>query len=169
MAVVKAHDGVELVVYPIGGGLINWILKLPRGSAGPLPGDVDWNEPASRDDALDSVASWNLPWLNARDLIARTETILGYPMVDRAPLPTWGSGRVTLLGDAAHPMYPVGSNGGSQSILDARTLADQLAESRRGGATGLRGKTTSRNRRSRCSQPRNVRSRNHPAGYRGCH
>lgn len=135
MAVVKAPDGVELVVYPIGGGLINWILKLPRGSAGPLPGDVDWNERASRDDALDSVASWNLPWLNAGDLIAHTETILGYPMVDKAPLPTWGAGRVTLLGDAAHPMYPVGSNGGSQSILDARTLADQLA---RAGEEGLR-------------------------------
>jgi 5-methylphenazine-1-carboxylate 1-monooxygenase len=135
MAVVKAIDGVELVVYPVGGGLINWILKLPRGSAGPLPGDVDWNEPASREDALDSVASWNLPWLNARDLIERTETILGYPMVDRSPLPTWGSGRVTLLGDAAHPMYPVGSNGGSQSILDARTLADQVANA---GVEGLR-------------------------------
>jgi 5-methylphenazine-1-carboxylate 1-monooxygenase len=135
MAVVKARDGVELVVYPIGGGLVNWILKLPRGSAGPLPGDVDWNEPASRDDALNSVVSWNLPWLDAGDLIGRTETILGYPMVDRAPLPTWGSGRVTLLGDAAHPMYPVGSNGGSQSILDARVLADQLA---RAGVEGLR-------------------------------
>lgn len=135
MAVVKARDGVELVVYPIGAGLINWILKLPRGFAGPLPGDVDWNEPASRDDALESVADWNLPWLNASDLIGRSETILGYPMVDRTPLPTWGAGRVTLLGDAAHPMYPVGSNGGSQSILDARTLADQLA---RAGEEGLR-------------------------------
>lgn len=135
MAVVKARDGVELVAYQLGGGLINWILKLPKGSAGPLPGDVDWNEPASRDDALNSVASWNLPWLDARDLIGRTENILGYPMVDRAPLPTWGSGRVTLLGDAAHPMYPVGSNGGSQSILDARALADQLA---RAGVEGLR-------------------------------
>ena len=80
MAVVKAHDGVELVVYPIGDGLINWILKQPRGSAGPLPGDVD-GPAASREDALDSVAGWNLPWLNTRDLIERTETILGYPMV----------------------------------------------------------------------------------------
>jgi 5-methylphenazine-1-carboxylate 1-monooxygenase len=134
MAVVKAPDGVELVVYPIGGGLTNWILKLPKGSAGPLPGDLDWNEPASRDDALASVASWSIPWLNASDLIGRTEIILGYPMVDRAPLLTWGKDRVTLLGDAAHPMYPVGSNGGSQSILDARTLADQLT---RAGVAGL--------------------------------
>jgi 5-methylphenazine-1-carboxylate 1-monooxygenase len=135
MAVVTAPDGVELVVYPIGDGLINWILKLPRGSAGRLRSDVDWNEPASRGDAIDSVTSWNLPWLDARDLIERTETILGYPMVDRAPLPKWGVGRVTLLGDAAHPMYPVGSNGGSQSILDARALADGLA---RAGEKGVR-------------------------------
>jgi 2-polyprenyl-6-methoxyphenol hydroxylase-like FAD-dependent oxidoreductase len=135
MAVVKSAGGVELVVYPIGGGLINWILKLPRGSAGPLPGDVDWNQPANRSDALDSVANWNLPWLDVGDLIGRTKAILAYPMVDKAPLPTWGAGRVTLLGDAAHPMYPVGSNGGSQSILDARTLADQLA---RAGEAGLR-------------------------------
>ena len=135
MVVVKARDGVELVAYPIGSGLVNWILKLPRGSAGPLPGDVDWNEPADRGDALDSVASWNLPWLNASDLIGGTETILGYPMVDKAPLPTWGTGRVTLLGDAAHPMYPVGSNGGSQSILDARALADHLSGA---GVDGLR-------------------------------
>jgi 2-polyprenyl-6-methoxyphenol hydroxylase-like FAD-dependent oxidoreductase len=135
MAVVKASDGVELVVYPIGGGLINWILKLPRGFPGPLPGDVDWNEPASLGDALAAVANWNVPWLDVRDLIGRTEPILGYPMVDKAPLPTWGVGRVTLLGDAAHPMYPVGSNGGSQSIVDARTLADQLD---RAGEEGLR-------------------------------
>ncbi|MGY4646648.1 FAD-dependent monooxygenase [Mycobacterium sp. URHB0021] len=135
MAVVKASDGVELVVYAIGGGLINWILKLPKGLAGPLPGDVDWNQPASRGDALDGVAGWNLPWLDVVDLIGRTETILSYPMVDKAPKPRWGLGRVTLLGDAAHPMYPVGSNGGSQSILDARILADELA---RGGAGGLR-------------------------------
>ena len=135
MAVVKAHDGVELVLYPIGAGLTNWILKLPKGSAGPLPGEVDWNEPVNRDEALDSVAGWNLPWLNVNDLIGRTKTVLGYPMVDKAPLPTWGTGRVTLLGDAAHPMYPVGSNGGSQSILDARALADQLA---RAGVDGLR-------------------------------
>jgi 2-polyprenyl-6-methoxyphenol hydroxylase-like FAD-dependent oxidoreductase len=135
MAVVKAPDGVELVVYPIGGDLINWIIKLPEASSGPLPSDTDWSQPGNRPDALAGVADWNLDWLDVTDLIARTETILGYPMVDGSPLPKWGAGRVTLLGDAAHPMYPVGSNGGSQSIVDARVLAEQLA---RGGERGLR-------------------------------
>ena len=47
-------------------------------------------------------------------------------MCDRDPLPRWSHGRVTLLGDAAHPMYPVGSNGATQAMLDARSLADRL-------------------------------------------
>jgi 5-methylphenazine-1-carboxylate 1-monooxygenase len=127
MAIVKAPDGVELVAYPIGGGLINWILKLPQATAGLLPADADWNQPGNRSKALASVAGWRLGWLDASDLIDRTETVLGYPMVDKARLPHWGIRRVTLLGDAAHPMYPVGANGASQSILDARVLATQLA------------------------------------------
>ncbi|HET7037886.1 MAG TPA: FAD-dependent monooxygenase, partial [Thermomicrobiaceae bacterium] len=61
------------------------------------------------------------------DLIQRTETIYQYPMVDRDPLPSWDFGRVTLLGDAAHPMHPVGGNGASQAVLDARVLARELA------------------------------------------
>ena len=60
-------------------------------------------------------------------LIAAADEILEYPMVDRDPLPRWTFGRTTLLGDAAHPMYPNGSNGASQAILDARTLAFHLA------------------------------------------
>jgi 2-polyprenyl-6-methoxyphenol hydroxylase-like FAD-dependent oxidoreductase len=60
-------------------------------------------------------------------LIRNSEMILEYPMVDRDPLPSWGEGRVTLLGDAAHPMYPVGANGASQAIVDAHVLADELA------------------------------------------
>ena len=61
-------------------------------------------------------------------MVNRTDEVLAYPMVDRDPLPRWGTSRVTLLGDAAHPMYPVGANGGSQAILDARVLADELAD-----------------------------------------
>ena len=135
MAVVKASDGIELVVYPIGGGLINWIIKLREATSGPLPTDTDWSQPGNRAEALAGVAGWNLDWLDVADLIGRTETIFGYPMVDGAPLSKWGIGRVTLLGDAAHPMYPVGSNGGSQSIVDARVLAEHLA---RDGEPGLR-------------------------------
>jgi 2-polyprenyl-6-methoxyphenol hydroxylase-like FAD-dependent oxidoreductase len=135
MAVVKAPDGIELVVYPIGGDLINWIIKLREAPSGTLPTDTDWSQPGNRAEALAAVAGWNLGWLDVADLIGRTETILGYPMVDGKPLPKWGVGRVTLLGDAAHPMYPVGSNGGSQSIVDARVLAEHLA---RDGEPGLR-------------------------------
>ena len=60
-------------------------------------------------------------------MIRAAETVLEFPMVDQDPLPSWGFGRATLLGDAAHPMYPMGSNGASQAILDARCLADGLA------------------------------------------
>ena len=63
----------------------------------------------------------------AIDLMSRSPEILEYPMVDRDPLPSWGRGRVTLIGDSAHPVYPIGSNGGSQAIIDARVLARELA------------------------------------------
>jgi 2-polyprenyl-6-methoxyphenol hydroxylase-like FAD-dependent oxidoreductase len=78
-------------------------------------------------------ADWKFGWLDVPALIAGTPQILEYPMVDRDPLPFWGQGvpwghgRVTLLGDAAHPMYPIGANGGSQAIIDARVLAYSLA------------------------------------------
>jgi 2-polyprenyl-6-methoxyphenol hydroxylase-like FAD-dependent oxidoreductase len=70
-----------------------------------------------------------VPYVDVRTLISATPEFYEYPTCDRDPLPYWSSGRVTLLGDAAHPMYPVGSNGASQAILDARTLADALARS----------------------------------------
>jgi 2-polyprenyl-6-methoxyphenol hydroxylase-like FAD-dependent oxidoreductase len=78
---------------------------------------------------------WNLGWLDAADMVRRTEPVLEYPMVDRDVLAWWGLGRVTLLGDAAHPMYPVGANGGSQAIIDAAVLAEELS---RDPALGLR-------------------------------
>lgn len=134
MAIVK-DDAAELVVYRIGGGLTNWVVLLPESEPGPLPGDARWNQPGDRSEVLAHLARWDLGWLDVADVIARTETVLEYPMVDRDPLPWWGAGRVTLLGDAAHPMYPVGANGGSQAIVDARVLADELA---RDVETGLR-------------------------------
>ncbi len=70
---------------------------------------------------------WDLGWLDVADLINNSAMILEYPMVDRDPLPSWGQRRVTLLGDAAHPMYPVGANGASQAIIDAHVLTDELA------------------------------------------
>lgn len=135
MAIVQAGDGVELVTYPIGDGLVNWVLQVPTGTPGVLDGDARWNAPATAADIRHHVRHWNLPWLDPVALIERSTAILRYPMVDRDPLPHWGSGRVTLLGDAAHPMYPVGANGASQSIVDARVLAEEYTAD---GVTGLR-------------------------------
>jgi 2-polyprenyl-6-methoxyphenol hydroxylase-like FAD-dependent oxidoreductase len=127
MAIIKGADGVELVVYMIGGGLINWVAMLPGSPARLLPGDAKWDEPGDRSEVLKHMDNWDVGWLDAADLVRRTDSVLEYPMVDRDPLPWWGRARVTLLGDAAHPMYPVGANGGSQAIIDARVLADELA------------------------------------------
>ena len=73
------------------------------------------------------VERFSVPYVDVRSLISATPEFYEYPCCDRDPLPYWTWGRVTLLGDAAHPMYPVGSNGASQAILDARALADELA------------------------------------------
>jgi 2-polyprenyl-6-methoxyphenol hydroxylase-like FAD-dependent oxidoreductase len=127
MVIVKDPDGVDLVTYPIGDGLINWVVMMPEADPGPLPGEAKWNQPGDRSAILRHLKRWNLGFLDAADLVQRTEPVLEYPMADRDVLPWWGRGRVTLLGDAAHPMYPVGANGGSQAIVDARVLADELA------------------------------------------
>jgi 5-methylphenazine-1-carboxylate 1-monooxygenase len=133
MVIVKDPDGVDLVTYPIGDGLINWVVMLPESDPGPLPGDAKWNRPGERAKVLRHLENWNLGFLDAADLVRRTDSVLEYPMVDRDVLSWWGRQRVTLLGDAAHPMYPVGANGGSQAIVDARVLADELARDFDGG------------------------------------
>jgi 2-polyprenyl-6-methoxyphenol hydroxylase-like FAD-dependent oxidoreductase len=133
MAIVKDEDGVDLVTYPIGDGLINWVVMLPEAEPGRLPGDAKWNKPGDPSEVLRHLERWRLGWLDAADLVHRTGQVLEYPMVDRDVLPWWGRGRVTLLGDAAHPMYPVGANGGSQAVVDARVLADELARDFPGG------------------------------------
>ncbi|MFO6376696.1 pyocyanin biosynthetic protein PhzM, partial [Pseudomonas aeruginosa] len=79
------------------------------------------------EDVLPFFADWDLGWFDIRDLLTRNQLILQYPMVDRDPLPHWGRGRITLLGDAAHLMYPMGANGASQAILDGIELAAALA------------------------------------------
>jgi 2-polyprenyl-6-methoxyphenol hydroxylase-like FAD-dependent oxidoreductase len=133
MAIIKGANGVDLVTYPIGGGQINWVVMLPESDPGPLPGDATWNQPGDGSQVLTHLERWHLSFLDAADLVRRTEPVLEYPMVDRDVLSWWGRGRVTLLGDAAHPMYPVGANGGSQAIVDARMLADELARDPVGG------------------------------------
>ncbi len=124
----------KLVLYPIGPGsapgrcLLNWVVyALQDGAGASPPGRQDWSREADRDTVLPHVAHFRLPFIDPAALIRASERASEYPMCDRDPLPWWTQGRVTLLGDAAHPMYPVGSNGASQAVLDARCLADLLA------------------------------------------
>ncbi|KNB53576.1 FAD-dependent monooxygenase [Streptomyces caatingaensis] len=135
-AVVIAADdkNTQFVAYQIsrealnaGRTRINWVALVPTGEPGPLSADVNWNAPGTIDDLLPHYADWHADWADLPELFARSEQILEYPMVDRDPLPSWGRGRVTLLGDAAHPGYPSGANGGTQAVIDARVLAYHLA------------------------------------------
>ena len=135
-AMVVAGDAVaKLVLYPIAPGtapnrrLTNWVIYARIAEAGtPPPGREHWSRPGRLEAFCHLVGRLALPFVDVAAMIAATPEILEYPMCDRDPLPWWTRGRATLLGDAAHPMYPVGSNGASQAILDARCLADRLAE-----------------------------------------
>ena len=122
-----------MVAYPIsrvhergGGALVNWVAVLRNAPDQPMPAQ-DWQHTGHPDEVLEPFASFTFDFLDVPALVRGARTIYRYPMVDRDPLPTWSFGRVTLLGDAAHPMYPVGSNGASQAIIDARVLARELA------------------------------------------
>ena len=124
----------KLVLYPIGAcgsaetRLTNWVVCAQIGDASKPPSRrEDWSRPGQLDEVLAHVARFRIPFLDVAALVRATPEFWEYPMCDRDPLPFWTQGRVTLLGDAAHPMYPVGSNGASQAVLDARCLADLLA------------------------------------------
>lgn len=125
--------GAKCVLYPIaeaegGRQLMNWVVfvKMADGKVSPPPKE-SWSRPAHRAQVLPYARRFALPDFDLAALVEATPQIFEYPMCDRDPLPRWTHGRVTLLGDAAHPMYPVGSNGASQAILDARALGDALA------------------------------------------
>jgi 2-polyprenyl-6-methoxyphenol hydroxylase-like FAD-dependent oxidoreductase len=131
--IVAGGMAAKLVVYPIAAGahddsrLTNWavVAKIADGATAP-PRKEDWSRPGRMDDLAPHIRRFELGHVAAQALIEATSEFWEYPMCDRDPLPRWSHGRVTLLGDAAHPMYPVGSNGASQAILDARALADRL-------------------------------------------
>ncbi|MEN9646740.1 MAG: hypothetical protein RL238_3409 [Actinomycetota bacterium] len=129
---MAGHLPHKFVAYPLtepdadGLQTVNWIAELDRRHIG-LASREDWNKRGDLDDFLPKFEDWKWDWLSIPDLVRGAEVTYEFPMVDRDPLDQWTYGRVTLLGDAAHPMYPIGSNGASQAIIDALTLADLLA------------------------------------------
>lgn len=139
MTRVGWFNTAKLVIYPIrdnidgpgidgrGNQLTNWVVEVetPKHKA-----RRDWNLPGRLEDFIDIVKDWHFDWLDVPELFRRADTILEYPMVDQEPLPRWSHGRATLLGDAAHPMVPRGSNGAGQAILDCRALTDCLLAER---------------------------------------
>ena len=121
----------KMVIYPIvdkvddeGHQLVNWMAEIRMEGVT----QNDWNQAGKVEDVLKLFADWKFDWLDVTQLIANAESLLEYPMVDKDPIDQWTFGRVTFLGDAAHPMYPRGSNGSAQALIDARTLADELAK-----------------------------------------
>ncbi len=131
--VQAGHHTQKFVCYPIsrahaerGEALINWICDL-HVSDGALPSREDWNKAGKLADFLPRFENWKFDWLDVPEVIRSAHTILEFPMIDRDPLPRWSHGRITLLGDAAHPMYPIGSNGASQAIIDGEAITQELS------------------------------------------
>jgi 2-polyprenyl-6-methoxyphenol hydroxylase-like FAD-dependent oxidoreductase len=122
-----------MVIYPIrdridaeGRQLVNWVAEIET----PRHQQRDWNRRGRLEDFIGAFEEWHFGWLDVPAFIRAADQVLEFPMVDQDPLPWWTEGRVTLLGDAAHPMVPRGSNGAGQAILDARALSDALATQR---------------------------------------
>jgi 2-polyprenyl-6-methoxyphenol hydroxylase-like FAD-dependent oxidoreductase len=121
-----------MVIYPIrhdvdgeGRQLINWVFEVETETH---RSRRDWNRPGDVEDVIPYVRDWVFDWLDLPAMLRASDVVLEFPMVDQDPLPRWSFRRLTLLGDAAHPMVPRGSNGAGQAILDARCLADRLAQ-----------------------------------------
>ena len=144
--VIAGGMDAKLVLYPIandaradGKVLMNWAVAAKMGDGStPMPRREDWNREGVMSELLPFVENmFSLDVVDPLALIRETGTFYEYPMCDRDPVEQWTFGNVTLLGDAAHPMYPVGSNGASQAILDARCIADRLADTEGGANAAL--------------------------------
>ena len=124
----------RVVFYPISApdprtGLadINWIAEITVDNSGGWP-DGDWNKQVRHEDFMHHFEQWNYDWIDIPAMLRGASEVFEYPMIDREPVPTWVDGNVALLGDAAHVMYPTGSNGASQAIMDARVLGAAMLE-----------------------------------------
>ncbi|KAG4417851.1 hypothetical protein IFR04_008988 [Cadophora malorum] len=132
------HADQKFIAYPVGRqaekegkSLVNWIAELRvRSKDDPdlTPPVADWGKCVSKDRFARKFQSWTFGFLSIPDLIEETEVVAEFPMCDRTPVDRWSFGRLTLLGDAAHPLYPIGSNGASQAILDSVALSSALQQ-----------------------------------------
>lgn len=129
--IMAGYQDCKFVCYPIdvpdadGVQTINWIAELTIDD---MPGRENWNKEGDKAAFASHFADWTFDWLDVPALIEGADKVFEFPLVDRDPLPAWSFGATTLLGDAAHPMYPIGSNGASQGILDADALVRALAD-----------------------------------------
>ena len=125
----------RVVFYPIsrpdpatGVATINWIAEITVDTSTRALRDGDWNKKVAIDSFIHHFEGWRYDWLDVPAMLRGADEVFEYPMIDRDPVPTWVDGRVALLGDAAHVMYPTGSNGASQAIMDARVLGAAMLE-----------------------------------------
>ena len=129
--VMIGHDTQRFVSYPISGpdsngrSIINWIAELKFDPSNPWP-KGDWSKKVNKSKFIDQFKDWAFEWINPHQLISDAGDVFEYPMVDREPLEKWTFDNTTILGDAAHPTYPVGSSGASQAIIDSRKLVYQF-------------------------------------------
>jgi 2-polyprenyl-6-methoxyphenol hydroxylase-like FAD-dependent oxidoreductase len=132
--IIAGHFHRRIVAYPVAPGaqpgklLTNWIAQMTVETK--APPREDWNRKVEKDRFIDAFNDWRFDWLDFPKLVDATDEIFEFPLVDRHPVERWSFGRVTLIGDAAHPMQPTGSQAGSQAIVDARMLTAALLAER---------------------------------------
>lgn len=126
-------DKHRMVIYPIsqpdpktGLSEVNWIAEVTMDPQSGLSGD--WNKRVELDDFIHHFEGWDYEWLDVPALLRGAGVVYEYPMIDRDPIPTWVDGHAVLIGDAAHVMYPTGSNGAGQAIVDGRVLGAQMVK-----------------------------------------
>lgn len=133
MTLIDGEEEKRFLAYPIsrdveneGEELINWVAMVPEADSRTISVDDTKNEPTDPKDVVPTFRGWGFDWLDIEGLVAESTDVLRYPMTDREPLHSSGEGGVTFMGDAGHPMYPIGANGGSQAILDGQAIAEHL-------------------------------------------